>query len=433
MSGRAPEAAPAHPRWVPYLYLISTAVQGMAAVVVQPFSIHVFGSVRSPGWESTAFAIAIMQVGLVVFSAGFPLAITRAWLDPDDGPRKARAVNGFNGLLAVTGAGLAAGTAALAVAPGYVIASIWSMGMLAVVLAAQAQLRAQTRPLVFAALACGSSLLAHGCGLASIISFGPSADHFMAGFAAATTATALAGALITGPRWPGTAPEAVRTAVVAALPLLPHSLAIILLMQGDSMLLRRLASPGETGVYLAAAAFALGPIAVLAGLNNAWAANILRASHEDDAAFARVSRATLRSALMLGAGMAVAGSVAAPLGIRILAQGNPGTTAVAIVLPVVGVGYALYIVATNILFGRLRTTAFYWVTPLVVVLAAAAAAWPAAHDQLVGVAAVKVTAFAVLGLAYALVARKDVILPVGRMGGLFAVAAGVAALMLALR
>ncbi|OAX60031.1 hypothetical protein A5N15_06480, partial [Rothia kristinae] len=369
---------------VPYLYLIASAVQGMAAVLVQPFSIHLFGGVRSPGWNSASFAISVMQVGLVAFSAGFPLAITRAWLEPGDGPRNARAINGFNVLLAVLGGALGLGIAALAGAPAYLLASIWSMAALAVVVAAQAQLRAQARPLTFAALAAGSSLIAHLFGLTAIALFGAHAAVFMGGFAVSTTLTALAGILLTRPTAPQRAWGAVKTAVVAGAPLLPHSFAIILLMQGDSILLKRLASPGETGVYLAALVFAQGPIAVLAGLNNAWSATVLKASHGDPAEFERISRSTLRTATRLGALMAVLGSIGAPLGILVLAQGNPDTTRVAVVLPVLGIGYALYLVSTNILFGRLRTTAFYWVTPAVVVLAAAAAAWPASRDALVG-------------------------------------------------
>ncbi|MGX6396325.1 lipopolysaccharide biosynthesis protein [Rothia kristinae] len=419
------------PRVVPYLYLIASAVQGMAAVLVQPFSIHLFGGVRSPGWNSASFAISVMQVGLVAFSAGFPLAITRAWLEPGDGPRNARAINGFNVLLAVLGGALGLGIAALAGAPAYLLASIWSMAALAVVVAAQAQLRAQARPLTFAALAAGSSLIAHLFGLTAIALFGAHAAVFMGGFAVSTTLTALAGILLTRPTAPQKAWGAVKTAVVAGAPLLPHSFAIILLMQGDSILLKRLASPGETGVYLAALVFAQGPIAVLAGLNNAWSATVLKASHGDPAEFERISRSTLRTATRLGALMAVLGSIGAPLGILVLAQGNPDTTRVAVVLPVLGIGYALYLVSTNILFGRLRTTAFYWVTPAVVVLAAAAAAWPASRDALVGVAWAKVAAFTLLGLAYAWNARKDVALPMLRTVVLVAAAGLVAAAVLA--
>lgn len=413
----------------PWLYLLGSAVQGLAAVLVQPFSIRLFGGVRAPGWEATAFAIAVMQIGLVAFSAGFPLAITRAWLEPGDGPRKARAINGFNVLLAAVGAGLGVVVAGLAGASGSLMLSVWSMGALAVVVAAQAQLRAQDRPLVFVALAAGSSLLAHLLGLVSILLLGATAEHFMAGFAVSTTLTALAGILCTRPSLPGRAPDAVRTAVRAALPLLPHSLAIVLLMQGDSMLLKRLASPGETGVYLAASVFALGPVAVIAGLNNSWSATVLRASHEDDESFSRVSAATLRTASLLGTGMAVLGAVFAPLGVLVIAQGNPGTTRVAVVLPLVGVGYALYIVATNVLFGRLRTRMFSWITPSVVVVAAAAAWWPAAHDDLIAVAWTKVLAFVLLGLCYCLAARREVRLPLAptllRTGLGAAVAAGV--------
>ena len=70
-------------------------------------------------------------------------------------------------------------------------------------------------------------------------------------------------------------------------------------------------------------------------------------------------------------------------------------------------------------------------TPAVVVLAAAAAAWPASRDALVGVAWAKVAAFTLLGLAYAWNARKDVALPMLRTVVLVAAAGLVAAAVLA--
>ncbi|GAA1352244.1 hypothetical protein [Falsarthrobacter nasiphocae] len=389
----------------PLLYLIGAAVQGLAAVFVQPFSIALFGGPRSHGWETTAFAVSMMQIGLVVLSAGLPLAITRAWLEPDGGPAKARAINGFNGLFALAVAAVACAIGAAAGLEPSILAAIWSMGALAVVLAAQAQLRAETKPLHFVALAGGSSLVAHAAGLVSIVITGPSAAHYMVGFAIASTATALAAVALTRPSLPTREMGAVRIAVVAGLPLLPHSLAMILLSQGDVMLLKALAPPGESGVYLAASVFALGPIAVLAGLNNAWSPAIMKSVHEGQDAFEATVRGTLDRASLLAAGMAVAGSVLSWLGVLIIAGGSPDVTRVAAVLPLVGIGYAVYLVMMSVLFARLATRSFAWLTASVVVVAGLLAVWPSSHGDLVLVAYVKVLAFALLGAGYALMAR----------------------------
>lgn len=413
------------------LYLIGAAVQGLAAVVVQPFSIRLFGGVRSEGWETTAFAVAVMQVGIVVLSAGLPLAITRAWLEPGGGPLKARAINGFNGLFALALAVIGClGAWAADVDPALVCA-VWSMGGLAVVLAAQAQLRSQGRPLTFVALAGGSSLGAHLLGLVSIILFHPTAAHFMGGFALASTLTALAALIVTRPTWPSKAREAVKTAVVAGLPLLPHSLAMILLTQGDAMLLRAVAPPGDTGVYLAAAVFALGPVAVLAGLNNAWSPAIMKAGHHSEGEFRGTVAGTMKNAVTVATGVSVLGSLGAWLGVLVIAGGHAETTRIAAVLPIVGIGYALYLVAMSVLFARLATKSFAWLTLGVVLVSGLAAWWPAAHGALVAVAAVKAGAFALLGLGYAAVARARTPLPLGRWALGLALAAAVAALTLA--
>lgn len=390
----------------PLLYLIGAAVQGLAAVAVQPFSIRLFGGAESESWEMTAYSVTVMQVGLVILSAGLPMAITRAWLEPDNGPVKARAINGFNGLLALLLAAAGCMFALLSGVDGSLIAAIWSMGALAVVLAAQAQLRSEGKPLHFVALAAGSSLVAHLFGLVSILLFRPTPLHFMGAFALASTLTAVVAVAMTKPTLPVKAPDAVRTAIRAGLPLLPHSLAMVLLTQGDAILLKALAPEGSAGVYLAAAVFALGPIAVLAGLNNAWTPAIMKAAHGTDAEFHAVTAKTLKTATMLAGAMAAAGSIGAWLGMLVLADGNAEATRVAVILPLVGIGYALYLVAMSVLFARLATHSFAWLTISVVLVAAAVGWWPAVQGDLVAMAYTKVLAFALLGGGYALMARS---------------------------
>ncbi len=415
----------------PLLYLIGAAVQGLAAVLVQPFSIRLFGGAESESWEMTAYSVTVMQVGLVILSAGLPMAITRAWLEPDNGPVKARAVNGFNGLLALLLAAAACIFALLSRVDGSLIAAIWSMGALAVVLAAQAQLRSEGKPLHFVALAAGSSLVAHLFGLASILLFQPTPLHFMSGFALASTLTAAAAVAITRPTLPGRAPEAVKTAVGAGLPLLPHSLAMVLLTQGDAILLKALAPTGAAGVYLAAAVFALGPIAVLAGLNNSWTPAIMKAAHGTQEEFAQTARRTLVTATKLAVGISVLGSLGAWLGMLVLAQGNHEATRVAAVLPLVGIGYALYLVAMSVLFARLSTHSFAWLTVTVVIAAGAVAYWPAAQGSLVAMAYCKAFAFAALGCGYALMARSGTRLPLRLTGWGLALGVVVSAAVLA--
>lgn len=387
-------------------YLLGAALQGTGALVVQPFSIRILSPEE---WGRVGVSIVLLQIGQVVLSAGLPLAISRAYFDPSDGPSKARAIHGANIIL---GTSLAV-TAAL----GYLAASpdragaaafAWALaatGFLSVVVSSQALLRSQHRALPFVLLSGAASLGAHLGGLAGILVLGHTASVYLASFTFVMVITAVLSLILAKPSPPWRARAAVGAAFRLGLPVLPHSIAITLLLQGDSFLVQQFQGAASVGRYVSAAAFALGPFAVLSGLNNVWTTRIFEAAH--GAQFSRRVRNIGREMALVAAGVGLCGTAAATLGMIVLKGNDHEAAQLAKVLPGVAVGYALYLLGMSVLFALGRTKALTWATPAVVLLATAMAWLPAHSDQYWLLGGVRVLVFALLGAVYAALALHE--------------------------
>lgn len=371
----------------------------MGALAIQPFSIRILDPAQ---WGRVGLSTVILQVGQVILSAGLPLAITRAFYNPDNGPLHARAINGANIVISLILSVLAAVAVGATLPAGSdSFAFVWAMiavGLLSTVVSAQSVLRAQQRPMAFILLSGGSSLGSHALGLLAIVAIAPTASVYLCAFTVGMAATAVWGMALTRPVWPGKAWAAVREAFAIGLPVMPHSLAMILLMQGDSFLLQFFQDPASVGRYIAAAAFALGPFSVLSGLNNVWTPRIMAAAHGEG--FGAEIRTVARQAALISGAIAIGGSAVATLGIYVLKGHDPVVIQLAKVLPTVAGGYALYLIAMSVMFAVKRTAVFAVATPLIAVLAGALAWLPAQGNQLVLLGVVKSAAFAMLGLVF---------------------------------
>lgn len=388
-----------------FLYLGGAALQGMGSLFVQPFSIRILDATQ---WGKVGLATVILQVGQVILSAGLPLAITKAYYTPVWGHLHARAIAGANYIVSLFIAIIAAVVLAVSLPTesdslGFVWAII-AVGLLSTIVGAQAVLRAQERPLAFILLSGGSSLGSHLLGLCAILIFGHSASIYLSAFAAGMLATALVGFLLTRPCWPSAAWAQVKIAFRLGLPVMPHSLAIILLMQGDSFLLQVNQDAASVGRYIAAAAFALGPFAVLAGLNNVWMARIMQASQGPD--FQNEVSRVAKEAAWISCAVAVGAASAATLGIHILKGDDATVMDLAKVLPLATVGYALYLICMSVLFALHKTASFALASPLLAVVAGFAAWYPAVTNNLVLLGLVKSLAFVGLGLMFLWLVRR---------------------------
>ncbi|WP_159802587.1 lipopolysaccharide biosynthesis protein [Arthrobacter zhaoguopingii] len=386
------------------LYLIGALFQGLGIVFVQPFAIRVLDS--DAQWGELILAVSVIQVGVVLAAAGLPLAITRAWFDEGNGPLKARSISGF---LSITG--FALGVLAAAVAAVFAARvdgvitftiALGAMGVLATVLAAQAMLRAQERPLAFVGLSIGSSVGAHVLGLLAIWLIEPLAWVYLAGFAVSVVATAAVSLMLARPASPRAVKGAVGEALSIGLPVLPHTGALMLLTQGAVFLLAATAGTVASGDFGKVQIFTLGTITVLGALNNAWVPSLMGAPLTERA---RRLRRTMKIASLAGLAVVVVAAGGANAVTHIIANGREDLVPVAQVLPLTAVGYLLYLNATTLLFADKRTGLLAVITPVVLLAGLAFAYLPARSGNLVGVAVACSASFLLLGLSYFAVAR----------------------------
>lgn len=402
-------------------YLLGAALQGTGALIVQPFSIRILDPSE---WGRVGVSIVLLQIGQVVLSAGLPLAVSRAYFDPSNGPAKARAIHGATVVLGV-GLGAIVALIYLLAAPDRASAgpfawAIGATGLLSAVVSSQAMLRSQHRALAFVLLSGCASLLAHLGGLVGLLTVGRSATVYLAAFTVVMLLTAAISLVLAPPSAPWRSWTAVRSAFRLGLPVLPHSIAIMLLLQGDTFLVQHFQGSTSAGRYVAAAAFALGPFAILSGLNNVWTTRIFEAAHGPGLRAA--VRAVGREAAFVAAALGICGTAGATIGMMVLKGLDPDVAQLAKVLPGVAVGYSLYLVGMSTLFGMGRTAALTWATPLVVVVGLVIAWLPAQSTQYWHLGAVRVGVFLLLGGIYAWLALREVrgSIPLRLFAGAFA-------------
>ena len=89
-----------------------------------------------------------------------------------------------------------------------------------------------------------------------------------------------------------------------------------------------------------------------------------------------------------------------------MAVGREDLIPVAQIMPLIALGYLLYLNASSLLFADKVTWILAVVTPSVLVISALAALWPASNGNLVLMAATSAVSFFLLGGVYFLVARR---------------------------
>jgi O-antigen/teichoic acid export membrane protein len=375
------------------LYTVGVVVQGFAALAVLPFATRLLGPTE---YGYVAVGLSIIQLGAVLAVAGLPIAITRAWFDPGDGPLRSRAMVGL-----VVGLGLVVTAAALLLRPvvgGVVSLSVAAVGATAVVVGGQAVLRAQGRPVVFVLITAGATAGAHVVGLAAA-SVSRTADAYLTGYLVAASVAALVAMVITPPTLPWRVPGAVREGVRIALPVLPHTAAILILNSADPLIVSRLLDAGEAGRYQVAMMLGLAPLAVLSGINNAWSPAIMAARDDDRWEF--VSR-TVRPILWVASACALVVALLAPLAVRVLAPPEFGHEQLARLVQVIvlcALAQVIYLGASSVIFNQKRTTPLAVSTPLAAVVFLAVSVPLVTGLGVAGMAVAKVLGFVALAVA----------------------------------
>lgn len=387
-----------------FLYLLGTLTQGAGVFLLQPITLRVLHD--DVKWQELFLSISVIQVGVVLATAGLPLEITNSWYDKD-GPRRSRAISGF---LSFGGAflGIAVAAAFLLLstvtgwAPVFALA-IAALGFQASVLSAQAILRAQGRAVRFVVLSLMSSMGAYGIGLLVMVIWGPEPFDFMLGYLGGVVATALLAWSWTRPSNPFRIPGIIGESFRIGLPVLPHTGALMLLTQGMPFLLALVAAPGLSGDYGKVQIFVLGTISVLNALNNAWVTSIM--STRGAARTVQVHKIA-RTASWISVGLVVLAGSAANLVVHLMAQGKESLIPLAQVMPLVGIGYALYLTACTLLFAVRETWWLAILSPLALIVGIAIAVMPALRGDLTLAGLASAMSFLLLGFMYYLVAKR---------------------------
>ncbi|MGZ4507541.1 MAG: lipopolysaccharide biosynthesis protein [Blastococcus sp.] len=375
------------------LYTVGVLVQGLATLLVIPLATRLLGPEQ---YGHVAVGLSIIQIGAVLAVAGLPAAITRAYFEPGDGLVRARAMMGLT-----VGMGLIVMAAALLLEPvtGAVISlSVASVGATTLVSGGQAVLRAQGRPVLFMLMAIGSTVGAHLIGLGAA-RFDRTANTYLTGYLVGAMLSAVLVLVIVPPVRPWRVPGAVGEGLRIALPVLPHSVGMIVLNSGDPLIVSRLLDPAQAGRYQVAMMLGIAPLAVLSGINNAWAPAIMGAPSEDRwALLARTVRPILWVAVVCALGVALL----APLAVHVLAPPSYGhrlLAQLAQIMSLCALSQVIYLGASSVIFNQKRTTALAITTPLATLLFVGISIPLVTWLGLPGMAIAKVIGFAALACA----------------------------------
>lgn len=290
------------------LYLLGTALQGVALLVITPFLTSTLGASR---YGEVAVGLVLVQMVYTVAVAGLPTVILREWHQDEQGPLVGRGLAG-----AMIGFGLALGVVGSLVAVVVALTTdipllrgvslAWSGAGLTGVAAGQAVMRARQHPVGFFVLALASTAVAQLAGLLAA-RVDPTPEAFLAAYGVALVASAGLAVLLTHPivRW-GSVAARVRAGLRLALPMLPQAVAMIGLLTGDVYLVMGLLGSGATGSYQAALT-TLGnmPFVLSTALFNAWGPSVYARPREARWPYA-ASTGTLLTAFVAVGGAGVA-------------------------------------------------------------------------------------------------------------------------------
>ncbi|MCD1571735.1 oligosaccharide flippase family protein [Agromyces mediolanus] len=390
------------------LYLVAAIAQGASSVLVQPFAIRILDPEQ---WGQVSLMLSLIAVSLVAITAGFPTTLGAFYFDAEDGKSKARSLNGFGSLLSLLLAGAAMIVySVIAAANGWtdlaplILVSIAIVGMHGICQNAVAYLRSDQRPGAYVLVIVLATSLGHGAGLLAILVVAPTAIAYLTAFAGCVLAAAVLSMLLSRPTAPFRFPSTLRSAVAIALPVLPHSVAFIALQQGEALLINAFQGPVLVGRYNAVMPFALGAIAIALALSNVWQTVLLSLRGDDpDGQGRRIQN----EAFLVGFLLATAGSGVATLATYVLVdRPDAELFALAHLLPIVGYGFVVFIIASTQLFAVRRTRIMSVITPVVAVLAIIVASIPASTGNLLLVGVVKIVSFLLLGLWYTWAANR---------------------------
>ncbi|HET7476233.1 MAG TPA: polysaccharide biosynthesis protein [Dermatophilaceae bacterium] len=387
-------------------YVAGTALQGVGILLVTPFITRTLS--RDGYGQVSAALVAIQLVGTVV-AAGLPQVILREHHRRDDGGRGARALAGVMFLGAGTLCVLAGGFAAVGGLAGAETGSaplvVVGAGALTGVVAGQSLMRAQARPGRFLAISFLATVVAQSGGLLAARQ-APTPSAFLLAYDVLLLAAAVLAALLTRPIWPGREAEAVRQGLRLAAPLLPHAVAMLVLLMGDVLVVLVVLGSASVAEYQVALLFGNMPFVLTTALVNAWAPAVFARPAAERWAWTARTGAAL--ALVVAAGAATL-ALPAPWLAAIAAPASfdrPVIVVLVAIMVAVGPAYLLYNGSSLALIDGAATGRLAWAAVAAATTLVLLAGLGASVAGVRGVAVARLAGYLVLSVVTAVMARR---------------------------
>jgi O-antigen/teichoic acid export membrane protein len=325
------------------VYTVTLAIQMSTALLAVPWLTRLLSPAA---YGQVAVGLVIFALLSVIGALGLAEAAARTFFAGAEGPRQARRLIAAASCTAVLFSLVAELTGGLW-APlfglsygGVLRVAVWGGAAAAMLLGAQSLLRVSERMWMFLGVAIVATVggQALGVTLAALLH---SATAYMAGIAAGTAVAAAVGLIGTGCLGSGVAaPAEMKTGLALGLPIVPHSLAVSLLVSADRIIIVGILGLAAAGRYQVAYAVGGLGVALVTALNQAWLPLLLGARNESRWEILRATSAVVH--LVAGI-VAITLALAAPLALAIAAPpsyGRHGLVAVAAIVAFSALPYA---------------------------------------------------------------------------------------------
>ena len=413
------------------LYIVGAGLQGLALLIATPFATRALGAGE---YGRVAVALAVAQTLVSVLAAGFPQLVLRDWERGPEGRFDARVTVG---LMVVGGIGIAVvgslvigllTLVGLTTNPVPAFAVALGSGGLTCIAACQAVLRADRKPVRFVVLAASSTLGAvlAGIGAAQVSA---TAASYLTGYTVVLVVLGAASVLYSRPAWPWRERERTRRGLMPALALVPHGLAMVVLLSSDTILAGTFR--GAHGAATYQPALMLGNIVFTAAsaLFNAWGPAVYR-QHPELRWRWMASSASLIALVLAGGAACIAIAARWLVPILVGADFDRGTIQTLVrILVWMGVPYIVYLGCSLVLIEHGHTGTLAAITSTTAVGFLVVGALAARFSGLEGLAIVKVVAHTVLFLATWHAARRFEVVPLRGWPSWVVVVAAVAAIV----
>lgn len=384
-------------------YSAATIIQGATAVLALP---AVTRAVRDAAEFGTiAAALVVLQLVSTLAALGLPAAITREYYEPansrEDASRLVGSAACISSVIALIVHLSGPWWSTIFSNLSYEGPLVWAVASVvpaSVLVACQSLLRCRDRAAAFVFATVVGTAGAQVAGLALVLLGEGIAIEFFRGYFIGVSLGALSAIFAVGFRVLRPASSTTfNKALRLALPSLPHSTALLLILAADRIIIERVEGLEAAGSYQLTYLLGFVGVSLLVAINNAWVPLVYRI--EVDSERWKTLAETTEHLSRFGALVVTAIAFAAPLLLRLAAPSSFDLAALNVVLAITSltlVPYVMYLAATMVIFFQRRTGLLATITPFVALLNVLANFAIVPRAGLAGAAAVSLASYALL-------------------------------------